>query len=234
MNRLVLLLIVAVAAGIAGFLFQVKYRVQDLEQELAALNQQIRTDQEAMHVLRTEWSYLNQPDRIAHLASRHLEMGLMEPLQVAASFEVLPPRPEDFGYAQADLEDVLPEPRLRPATPPGWSPEIRLASAEAESPSAPRLQVSQAPKATSPAPNQAPNQAASRPASEPAAVRVAAAPAPEPQVTASKAPAEPQDDIGDKIAQLMGEAVTPLLGQERSYEALPRALPISASGGVLR
>src|SRR5690554_7406078 len=75
MNRLVLLLIVAVAAGIAGFLFQVKYRVQDLEQELATLNQQIRVDREAMHVLRTEWSYLNQPERISELAARHLEMG---------------------------------------------------------------------------------------------------------------------------------------------------------------
>ena len=91
MNRLVLLLIVAVAAGIAGFLFQVKYRVQDLEQELATLNQQIRVDREAMHVLRTEWSYLNQPERISELAARHLR-GANGSAAGPASFEVLPPR----------------------------------------------------------------------------------------------------------------------------------------------
>ncbi|HLW29048.1 MAG TPA: hypothetical protein VKY54_15060 [Kiloniellales bacterium] len=212
MNRLVLLLIVAVAAGIAGFLFQVKYRVQDLEQELATLNQQIRVDREAMHVLRTEWSYLNQPERISELAARHLEMGLMEAPQVLASFEVLPPRPEDFGYAQADLENKLPQPRPRPTTPAGWPgeghPEIRMASA---------------------APVAAPS------AAEPQVSR-SAAPAPEPvqaSTPAAPAPAEPLDDIGDKIAQLMGETVTPVLEQD-SYEASPRALPISANGGVLR
>ena len=41
MSRLFLLLIVAAAAGIAGVLFPVKYRVQDLERELAGLNAQI-------------------------------------------------------------------------------------------------------------------------------------------------------------------------------------------------
>lgn len=131
MSRLFLLLIVAAAAGIAGVLFPVKYRVQDLERELAGLNAQILEDREAMHVLKTEWSYLNQPERIAELAQRHLAMGVMEPLQVV-SFDVLPPRPEDFGYAQADLEKELPQPRLRPGKPSEGPAELQVASLPAK------------------------------------------------------------------------------------------------------
>ena len=215
MNRMVLLLIVAVAAGIAGVLFQVKYRVQDVEQEIAGLNAQIRADREAMHVLRTEWSYLNQPERIAELAERHLEMGLMEPLQVVASFEVLPPRPEDFGYAQADLDKVLPEPRQRPATPAGWGRELQMASAEPARNAASSVRISRAEAGR--------QQASAAPSSG----------APSSGVQASAAPAEPEDNIGDKIAQLMGEAPTPVL-EEEPYQAVPRALPISATSGVRR
>ena len=61
-------------------------------------------------------------------------------------------------------------------------------------------------------------------AAEPQVSR-SAAPAPEPvqaSTPAAPAPAEPLDDIGDKIAQLMGETVTPVLEQD-SYEASPRA-----------
>jgi len=121
MSRLLFLLFVAAAAGVAGLLFQVKYEVQDLERELAGVNRQILVDQEAVHVLQAEWSYLNQPARIAELSRRHLGLGPMQPEQVTA-IAALPPRPEDFGYAQAALEAAEPEPRRRPATPVGWEP----------------------------------------------------------------------------------------------------------------
>jgi len=197
MNRLVLLLIVSAAVGIAGFLFQVKYRVQDLERELAGLNAQILHDREAMHVLRTEWSYLNQPDRIAALAQRHLEMDVMEPLQVA-SFDILPPRPEDFGYAQADLENVLPEPRRRPdGLQPGTS-DLQIASLEQSEP-------------------------------QPAT----ASPAQQEERARSQPSRESEDDIGDVIARLIGEAPVSL-EREPAFPVNGGAVPISASGGVLQ
>lgn len=153
MSRLLFLLFVAAAAGVAGLLFQVKYEVQDLERELAGVNRQILADQEAVHVLQAEWSYLNQPARIAELSRRHLGLGPMQPEQVAG-IAALPPRPEDFGYAQAALETAEPEPRRRPATPVGWEPR-RLQPAPAQ-----QAPVRQAPgqptgptrQATAPAP----------------------------------------------------------------------------------
>ena len=49
-------------AGVAGAtLFSVSYDVSELETRLATLNRQIVDDQEATHVLRAEWSFLNQP-----------------------------------------------------------------------------------------------------------------------------------------------------------------------------
>lgn len=136
MSRLLFLLFVVAAAGVAGLLFQVKYEVQDLERELAQINRQILADQETVHVLQAEWSYLNQPARIAELSRRHLGFGPMQPKQVAA-IAALPPRPEDFGYAQAALAEAKPEPRRRPETPVGWQPR-RLSPAPA-APSAPAV-----------------------------------------------------------------------------------------------
>ena len=72
-------------AIIVGFgLFHVKYQVQALEEELARLNAAILKEQQQIHVLRAEWSYLNRPDRIAELAARYLELEPMKPAQIAA------------------------------------------------------------------------------------------------------------------------------------------------------
>ena len=53
----------------------VKYRVQDLENQLVDLNSQIARDREALQVLRAEWSHLNEPRRLKILASRYLGMA---------------------------------------------------------------------------------------------------------------------------------------------------------------
>jgi hypothetical protein len=53
-------------------LFLVKYDVQALEEELVKVDRDAAGDQEAIHVLKAEWSFLTQPARLADLASRHL------------------------------------------------------------------------------------------------------------------------------------------------------------------
>ena len=56
-------------AGIAGFaLFNITFKVEQLENELSALNKQILKEQNTIHVLRAEWSFLNRPANIEGLA----------------------------------------------------------------------------------------------------------------------------------------------------------------------
>lgn len=86
-------IVLSVIAGIA--LFQVTYRVQVLEEELARVNQEILRERETLHVLRAEWSYLNEPGRLSKLARRHLELAPLQASQMA-DVESLPFRLPKF------------------------------------------------------------------------------------------------------------------------------------------
>ena len=83
----------AVALAIGAGLFQLKHEVQLLEERLADLNRSILSDQEAVHVLEAEWTYLNRPWRLEALAKRHLELAPLAAAQVV-TFDQLPSRVE--------------------------------------------------------------------------------------------------------------------------------------------
>ena len=86
-------------AIVVGFgLFHVKYQVQDLEEELARLNAAILKEQQQIHVLRAEWSYLNTPSRLEELAARYLDLGPVETAQIG-SVSSLPWRPASRSRA---------------------------------------------------------------------------------------------------------------------------------------
>ncbi len=89
------ILLVTVAVGIG--LFMVKYRVQDLEDQLVGLNREIARDREAIRVLRAEWSHLNEPARLKSLAGRHLGMVPVSVGAIASRAEInkqIPIRPK--------------------------------------------------------------------------------------------------------------------------------------------
>jgi hypothetical protein len=82
-------------AGAVGFgLFQLKHQVQALEDEMFRLNRSIVAEQQAIHVLKAEWSYINQPQRLQALASRHLDLQPMKPTQLGGLAD-LPKRGEE-------------------------------------------------------------------------------------------------------------------------------------------
>jgi cell division protein FtsL len=65
-----------VLAALVGFaLFHLKYQVQALEDQLAKLNRSIVHEQEQIHVLRAEWTYLDRPERIEQLAQKYLDLA---------------------------------------------------------------------------------------------------------------------------------------------------------------
>jgi len=68
-------------------LFQVKYKVQDLRKDLAEINRQLEQERDAIHVLKAEWAYLNQPDRLRSIAERHLELVPVKVGQIAPSLD---------------------------------------------------------------------------------------------------------------------------------------------------
>lgn len=81
-------------AALAGYaLFQVKYQVVSLEEELARLNAATLREQNQIHVLEAEWSYLNQPQRLEELNERFVHLKPINPAQYG-TVASLPQRPE--------------------------------------------------------------------------------------------------------------------------------------------
>lgn len=102
-------LCVAVAVG----LLVVKQRVQEHENRLEALGNELAANDNAIAVLKAEWSYLNQPGRLEDLAIRHLGLE--------------PPRSDQIRSVRDFLErseSKEPEPqtaqRQRPAQRHDW------------------------------------------------------------------------------------------------------------------
>lgn len=64
-------------------LFYLKHEVTTLEEELESLNKTIVSDQETIHVLRAEWSHLNETGRLRELAQKYLTLEPIRPAQIA-------------------------------------------------------------------------------------------------------------------------------------------------------
>ena len=135
-------------AGAAGVLFHVSYDVTSLEDDLSALNRDIVREQEAIRVLRAEWSYLNQPERLRNLAEELTNLVPIAPAQVIESATVLPmplPTPDLMAVDPAnpvDMELVLArivgaeDPSLQAIVLPPRTPERRPLAAAATTPPA--------------------------------------------------------------------------------------------------
>ncbi len=91
MTRVAVFLFFLTATGAALFLFHIKQEVREMAEELGIVHRDILRHQEAIRVLKTEWSYLNQPTRIADLAGRHLDLRPLTARQFVR-LEDLPPR----------------------------------------------------------------------------------------------------------------------------------------------
>ncbi len=81
MIHLSTLLTLLFAGAISLVMFSVKYEVQDLEDELSRLNRSIIAERQAIHVLKAEWSHLNNPERLRSLARRYLGLKPVEAKQ---------------------------------------------------------------------------------------------------------------------------------------------------------
>jgi hypothetical protein len=75
----------AFLAAISGAgLFLLKYQVQAEERHLRELHKDIAGAEQSIHVLKAEWSYLNDPLRLREQAEHHLGMHPMRANQMMA------------------------------------------------------------------------------------------------------------------------------------------------------
>ena len=95
MIRISAIVWVVVLALLGIGLFQVKYNVQSKERDLREVRRQIEANYNAIHVLDAEWSYLNDPLRLADLTRRHTGLVPTTPGQIG-DFASLPLRIEDL------------------------------------------------------------------------------------------------------------------------------------------
>ncbi len=101
MNKVAALVWLTAVAIAALGLYHVKYQVQRLEEDLGIEHQSILKHQEAIHILKAEWSYLNQPARISDLAKRHLGLTPLTAKRVVR-LEELPMRRTQMSGQQTE------------------------------------------------------------------------------------------------------------------------------------
>ena len=66
----------------AFMVFVMKNCVEDLEKELVQINSSINDDVKSIHILKAEWSHLNNPERLRKLAAKHIALEPVKPEQI--------------------------------------------------------------------------------------------------------------------------------------------------------
>ena len=101
-NTVLLILVAAVAVG----LYDIKYRSEAAERDVAALHRDIAQEEETLRVLRAEWSHLNTPALLQGYADRLLtDLQPLQPAQIG-TFDDVPTkaRPDDlYRYGRQPL-----------------------------------------------------------------------------------------------------------------------------------
>jgi len=143
MIRLASLFWLALVAVTGFATFKVKYAVQDIEDELNKVRRHTVAEQQEIHILRAEWTSLNQPERLADLNRRLLSLAELAPKQLQRKIEDIPLRP--VLEPAEPLIAAAPEPTAtRPAAADVPAPAdtvTPVAAATAPHPALPKIQL---------------------------------------------------------------------------------------------
>ena len=124
-------LMLVVAAGFTTF--KVKYAVQDIEDELNRVRKHTIAEQQEIRVLTAEWTYLNQPERLADLNRRFLSLVPVVPKQLqrpVADIALRPPAAADVVLASSAEAAAPPTPQDQaiPTNAPPATPAVLTAA----------------------------------------------------------------------------------------------------------
>ena len=88
-------LVAVMAVILSSFsLYRVKQEARAEAYKVAEVRRDIAREEEAIDILKAEWSYLNQPSRIQDLAGRYLELKPTDVHQIV-TLQDLPQRPRE-------------------------------------------------------------------------------------------------------------------------------------------
>ena len=93
-----IVLILAVIGASIG-LYDIKYRAELAEKRVQTIEHKIASEQESIRVLRAEWSYLNQPERLQELARRYTKLEPLQASQIGTFADIPMPHKADDFYA---------------------------------------------------------------------------------------------------------------------------------------
>jgi cell division protein FtsL len=79
MLRFFNLAVILALLGSAGYAYTIKYQTSYRTEQIAKTKIEIKAEQDAIGVLRAEWSFLTRPERVQQLSEKYLEL---QPLAV--------------------------------------------------------------------------------------------------------------------------------------------------------
>ncbi|MCW5774225.1 MAG: hypothetical protein KIT16_21460 [Rhodospirillaceae bacterium] len=84
MKRIARLIWPMLFASMVFAVYHLKGQVEEREKELARVERAIQDERETIQLLRAEWSYLNQPERLRRLAASRLDLVQVNAKQMAS------------------------------------------------------------------------------------------------------------------------------------------------------
>lgn len=66
--------------GFATWTYKVNYATRDAERRVARLETAIKSEEEKIEVLKSEWAYLNRPERLLKLAEANFDVLRLGPI----------------------------------------------------------------------------------------------------------------------------------------------------------
>lgn len=137
--------VLVLAAGFATF--KVKYAVQDIDDQLTRVRKQTVAEQQEIRVLNAEWTYLNQPQRLAALNRRFLGLVPITAQQLQVKITDIPwrtPQTAPDGVVAAAPPQAAPaHPQSAVAAAPAAFGAVAVRAVPA-APAAPAVQLATA------------------------------------------------------------------------------------------
>ena len=121
-------LALVVVSGAA--LMHVSHNVQEMEREVARLDQRIENEKENVRVLQAEWAYLNAPERLEMLATDYMDFVPPSVDHIVSDVQVLP----DSAYFDEVSDDASALRAMRGVPSPVFEVTVLTKPSQAVSP----------------------------------------------------------------------------------------------------